>query len=104
MPHTWVGSDFLHSVLDFLAYIRESDEALVLGAGILPEWVNGEGVAVRGLRTEYGPVSYTAKREEGGVRFRIDRGFTVPPGGVVVRWGDRETAVRELPAEVVVRP
>lgn len=104
MPHTWVGSDFLHSVLDFLAYVRESDEALVLGAGILPEWVKGEGIAIRRLRTQFGPLSYTAKAEEGGVRFRIDAGPTLPPGGIVVRWGNRETAVRELPAEVVVRP
>lgn len=104
MPHTWVGSDFLHSVLDFLAYIRESDEALVLGAGILPEWVEGEGIAVRGLRTEYGPVSYTAKKEGDGVRFRIEGGLTVPSGGIVIRWQGKETAMRELPAEVVVRP
>lgn len=104
MPHTWVGSDFLHSVLDFLAYVRESDEALVLGAGILPEWVNGDGIAVRGLRTEYGPLSYTAKAEEGGVRFRIDGGLTVPPGGIVISWQGKETVVRKLPAEVTVRP
>jgi hypothetical protein len=103
MPHTWVGSDFLHSVLDFFAYVRESDEALVLGAGLRPEWVEGEGLALRGLRTEYGPLSYTAKREGEGVRFRIEQGLTMPPGGIVVRWQGKEAAVRELPAEVVVR-
>jgi hypothetical protein len=38
------------------------------------------------------------------VRFRIDGGLTVPPGGIVIRGQGKETAVRELPAEVVVRP
>jgi hypothetical protein len=104
MPHTWVGSDFLHSVLDFFAYIRESDGALVLGEGLLPEWVEGDGLAVRGLRTEYGPLSYTAKRGGGGVRFRIDPGLAVPPGGIAVSWQGKETVVRKLPAEVMVRP
>ena len=34
LPHTWVGSDFVRSVLDMLAYEREDDESLVLGAGV----------------------------------------------------------------------
>lgn len=100
MPHTWVGSDFLHAVLDFFAYVRESDEALVLGAGILPEWTRGEGVAVRDLRTEYGPLSYTAKQVGETIRFEIAAGLTVPPGGIAVRQGEKEIIVRRLPATV----
>jgi hypothetical protein len=34
MPHTWVGTDFVRSVMDMLVYERESDSALVLCAGI----------------------------------------------------------------------
>ena len=34
MPHTWVGSDYIRSVLDMFAYDRASDSALVVGAGI----------------------------------------------------------------------
>lgn len=101
MPHTWVGSEFIHSFLDLLAYVRDSDQALVLGAGLRPEW---NEVSVKGLQTEYGPLEYTVTPEGNGVRYRIAAGLTVPPGGVAVRWGEKEIVVRELPADVVVRP
>jgi hypothetical protein len=101
MPHTWVGSEFIHSVLDLLAYVREPDGALVLGDGLKPEW---KEVSVKGLRTEYGPLEYTVTPEGDGVRYRIPAGLKMPPGGIVVRWQDQEKVVRELPAEVVLRP
>ena len=34
MPHTWVGSDYIQRFLDMLAYERESDSTLVIGAGV----------------------------------------------------------------------
>ena len=100
MPHTWVGSEFIHSFLDLFAYARDSDQSLVLGAGLLPSW---NDVTVRGLRTEYGLLDFSVSPEGKGVRYRIS-GPSVPPGGIVARWGDKEVIVRELPAEVVVRP
>jgi ribosome modulation factor len=100
MPHTWVGSEFLHSFLDFFAYVRDSDQALVLGDGLLPTW---NDVTIRGLRTEYGPLDFSVTPEGNGVRYRIS-GPTVPPGGIVACWQDKEVLVRELPAEVVLRP
>ena len=48
MPHAWVGSDFIRSVLDLFAYERAEDGALVLAAGIPAGWLRGgPGVAVR---------------------------------------------------------
>jgi hypothetical protein len=102
MPHTWVGSEYLHAFLDLLAYTREDDDTLILGAGIPTQWVTDrEGVTVRNLQTEHGPLSYTVTNEGDGVRFRIEKGFKMPPGGVVVSWQGREQAVRQLPADVV---
>ena len=101
MPHTWVGSEYIHSFLDLLAYVRDSDQALVLGAGLRPEW---NQVSVKNLQTEYGPLEYTITPEGDGVRYRIAAGLKMPPGGIAVRWGEREVVVRELPAEVVVSP
>ena len=100
MPHTWVGSEFLHSFLDLFAYVREPDGALVLGDGLLPTW---NDVTIRGLRTEYGPLDFSVTPEGEGVRYRIS-GPTVPPAGIVARWQGREVVIRELPAEVVLRP
>ncbi|HWA15881.1 MAG TPA: hypothetical protein VG817_05585, partial [Gemmatimonadales bacterium] len=96
-PHTWVGSDFLRSAADLFVYERESDSALVIGAGIRQEWLEGEGVRVKQISTWWGPVSYTAARVNGKTTYRIEAG-RVPPGGLVI--GDRR--LRSLPAEVTV--
>ncbi len=101
MPHTWVGSEYIHAFLDLLAYVRESDQALILGAGLPPEW---NSVSVRDLRTEYGPLEYSVAPEGKGVRYRIAAGLKIPPGGIVVRWQDKEAVVRELPATVDLLP
>ncbi|HYU30788.1 MAG TPA: discoidin domain-containing protein [Thermoanaerobaculia bacterium] len=101
MPHTWVGSEFIHSFLDLLAYVREGDGALILGAGLPPNW---NSVSVKGLRTEYGPLEYSVTPEGNGVRYRIAAGLTMPPGGIIVHWQDKEAAVHELPATVDLLP
>jgi hypothetical protein len=120
MPHGWVASDFIRAVLDLFAYEREADQSLVLAAGIPPEWLNGSGISVKGLRTPYGLVSYSAKNERGRVVLQLD-GSRVPPGGVVfvwpgtqpprdisingkpAQWDGTELRVRELPARVVIK-
>jgi hypothetical protein len=86
MPHTWVGSDFIRSVLDFLAYEREQDSSLVIGAGVPLAWVaDSGGVVVRGLRTHYGPLTFTAIGGAREVTIDIAAGTRIPPGGLVVR-------------------
>ncbi len=122
MPHTWVGSDFLRSVADLIAYERESDSALVVGAGIADAWLDGPGTTVRNLSTWWGKLSYTAQRVGSRTTMRIDAGVTVPPGGIVVRLpafargsitlngrrtqlnSDGAVVLRELPAELEVTP
>lgn len=93
MPHTWVGSDYIRSFLDFFAYEREADRALVIGAGIPAEWARSDaGVTVRDLRTTYGPLSYTLRADADEVRIAVGAragtsadGFGLPPGGIVIR-------------------
>ena len=123
MPHTWVGSDFIRSVLDMFAYERESDSTLVLGAGILPEWVStAPGVSARDLRTHYGALSYTMRKRESNIRVSISEGVRIPPGGIALRPPSErrprsvlvndvavslsatgEIIVRSLPAEILIR-
>jgi hypothetical protein len=123
MPHTWVGTDYVRSVLDMFAYERDADSSLVVGAGVIEPWVTERpGVTVRRLSTHYGPLSYTMRREAGGVRVSIQSGTRIPPGGIVVNspftqpprqalvngvaTGGSSPAtavVRTLPAEVVFR-
>ncbi|HVN75527.1 MAG TPA: dienelactone hydrolase family protein [Thermoanaerobaculaceae bacterium] len=123
LPHAWVGSDYIRSFLDMLAYERPADRALVLGAGVPVEWLAGEGIAVHGLGTQYGTLSFTMRAEADGVRIRIESGVRVPPGGVVLRpplgagpyratldgasvaaAPSGEVVVRSLPATVTMAP
>ena len=86
MPHTWVGSDFLRSALDLFAYDREDDGAVVIGAGVRPEWVTtAPGVRVSGLRTYEGQLDLTMSGTAREVRVTIGGGMRLPRGGVVVR-------------------
>jgi hypothetical protein len=119
LPHTWVGSDFVRSVLDMLAYEREEDESLVLGAGVPVEWLV-PGITVGNLSTHYGPLSFAMRRAGKGVEVKIEAGTRIPPGGIVVqvplavrtwsvngkqvRASGGEVIVRKLPATVVAEP
>jgi F5/8 type C domain len=88
MPHGWVASDFIRSILDLFAYERASDHAIVIAAGIPSTWLDGDGVAVDGLRTPYGPLTYSlARANDGSVRLEL-RGaaMRLPPGGIVLQW------------------
>jgi hypothetical protein len=97
IPHLWVGSDFARSFIDMLAYERESDEALVLGAGIPASWLD-RGVRVRGLRTIYGPLNFYARRSGKRIMVNIS-GVRVPRGGIVLQLpGVGERVVRKVPA------
>jgi hypothetical protein len=72
MPHTWVGSDFIRSVLTMFLYERERDGAIVLAAGIPDSWLeDSTGVRVSNLRTYDGAVSYSLKKKKNTVMAEI---------------------------------
>jgi hypothetical protein len=123
LPHGWVASDFVRAALDLFAYERERDEALVLAAGVPAGWLEGPGVAVKELRTPYGRLTYSLRKDENGdVVLDVAGGLQTPPGGLVltwpgvgapttdtrlngriVRWDGTELRFHELPARVIVR-
>jgi hypothetical protein len=88
LPHTWVGSDYVRSVLDLFSYERESDSTLVVAAGVPWAWVEHGGVSAQNLRTPFGFLSLDLD-EGAGMRAprltaRVAGDLRVPPGGVVV--------------------
>jgi hypothetical protein len=86
MPHTWVGAGFINSFLTMLAYERESDDALVLAAGVPLGWLEGgQTVGIRNLRTAHGPLSYRLVREGGSLILAVEDGVRTPPGGLAFR-------------------
>jgi F5/8 type C domain len=126
LPHAWVAAEYVRAFLDLLAYERESDQALVLAAGVPAAWAQGAGLAVRGLHTLYGTLDYSLVESGSRVRLRIAGNLRLPPGGLAVQWpyaGEAtvngrpaarrgghgavpgELIVREIPADVrLVRP
>ena len=103
LPHTWVGSDYIRSALDLLAYEDDETGALVLGAGVSADWLHDPtGVRVTNLRTAYGPLSYTAREVGGAVEVHVEglRG-ALPPGGIVLDFGiaGRPATVNGRPAQ-----
>jgi hypothetical protein len=121
MPHGWVASDFIRAALDLFVYERERDQALVLAAGVPAAWLEGPGVTVTDLRTPYGLLRYSLKREGETLVMRLTGGTRMPPGGFVfvwpgrqappvgarvngkaARWNGSELHFAELPARIVV--
>ncbi|MEP6832688.1 MAG: hypothetical protein ABJB74_04805 [Gemmatimonas sp.] len=102
MPHTWVGSDFIRSALDMLAYggdclsdrqneatngmyytAYKADCAMTIGAGIQRSWfVRGDSVVVRGLHTPHGILNYTLTMRDSTVTVRFDNAIPMPSGGI----------------------
>jgi hypothetical protein len=120
MPHTWVGSDFIRSILDLFAY--ETGDALVIGAGVPEPWVReGDGLEMKGLRTRYGTLDLRMRAAGSTVRVTVGGNLRVP-GGMVIRTpldrpirratvngravsvaaDTREVVVRAVPADVVL--
>jgi hypothetical protein len=84
MPHTWVASDFIRSVIDMIAYERE-DGALVIGAGVPELWANlGSGVRVSGLRTSMGSLDLSISGGARRVKVHVGGTMRVPAAGIVV--------------------
>jgi hypothetical protein len=69
MPHTWVAAEFALAFRSMLAFERETDDALVVAAGIPAEWLEGDdaGVGVGGLPTWYGTLGFAMRCADDGV-------------------------------------
>ena len=89
MPHAWISSDYIRSALDLLAYERDSDQALVLAAGVLPGWLAAGPVGVQGLRTAFGPLGYQLAQAGGQLQLSLAPGLREPPGGLWRQWQGR---------------
>ncbi|MFA6598124.1 MAG: discoidin domain-containing protein [Ignavibacteriaceae bacterium] len=100
MPHTWVGSDFISSLRSFFVYEDESNKSLVLGAGILPEWLEStEGISCNNLQTYYGTISYSIKRnKDKSFDILIDGKMKIPDGGIVLK----KLPLTSLPTKIVI--
>jgi hypothetical protein len=120
LPHAWVASDFMRSALEMFAYPREGDDSIVLAAGLPPAWLAGEGVSIEGLRTPWGELRFSLRRDGARLRLEAGEGLRLPAGGLVLpwpydaapgnatingkpaQWVDRELRITTLPASVEI--
>jgi hypothetical protein len=118
MPHAWIASDFIRSILDCFAYDREDGE-VVIGAGVPRRWIDGGVLHVGPLPTYRGSVDIrmrvsSADRIEidlsGNARGRLivhspdDRPIrSATIDGHTAEHSDGEIVVARLPAHVVFR-
>jgi len=70
MPHAWVASDFVRSILDAIAFDRE-DGALVIGAGVPAAWITEEALRVGPLGGESGTIEVSMQRVRGKVEINL---------------------------------
>jgi hypothetical protein len=121
LPHAWVASDYIRATLDLFVYPRYRDGALVLAAGVQPDWLDNGGIALAGLRTPWGELGYTLQWRGDSLVWHIQAGVH-PPGGMILTWplagqpgairvnGRPATAanghvvIHALPADVVMQP
>ncbi|CAG1018156.1 hypothetical protein BURC_02891 [Burkholderiaceae bacterium] len=85
MPHAWVSSDYIRSVLDVFAYEREADAAIVIGAGFKPPWL-AQGVEVSGLSTPHGRLDYRLDPTPEGWTLSVPRALAGLRGGLRLAW------------------
>jgi hypothetical protein len=77
LPHTWIAAEFVLAMRSLFAYERPADHALILAAGLAPEWLMGSGVRVSRMPTLYGSLSFSLRRLDAHtLRFEIASGLT----------------------------
>ena len=124
MPHAWISAEFIRAVRSLYAFERESDQSLVLAAGIPERWLTAGGeVGVEGLPTWYGEISYRLRRSDPDeLRMSLSGAITPPAGHILIQSpisrplrrvtvngraamsaGGREVRVSRLPAELILQ-
>jgi hypothetical protein len=118
LPHTWIAAEYVLAVRSLFAYERESDESLIIAAGIAPEWIEGAGVRVNDMPTLYGTLRYSLHRlDSATLRFEISSAMSAkvilrPPlaaplravmvnGSACTAFESDSVTVLRTPAEVV---
>lgn len=76
--HGWAAAEWAMLIRNL--FVREEGRSLVLGSGILPEWMGNEGLLSFGpTKTPYGPVSVSFLKENGQARLFADADFAGGP-------------------------
>lgn len=107
VPHTWIAAEYLLALASMVASEREATASMVLASGMPWAWIaSGEGFAVKGLPTRYGPLDFRIQANgDTAIAVEIGGGLTLPPGGLSLapplppdRWIQPGSASITIPA------
>jgi hypothetical protein len=73
MPHTWIGSEYVRTIVGML--MREDDDAMLLLPGAPEAWVAGSGLRIGDLPTAYGKLSLAARQQGKTLRLNLAPGL-----------------------------
>jgi hypothetical protein len=76
--HGWAGAEWAMLIRNL--FVREEGKTLILGSGILPEWIeSGNTLSFGPTKTPFGPVSVKLFRKNGTTMFEIGADFSTVP-------------------------
>lgn len=84
VPHTWIAAEYVLALAAMVADERESDDSMVLAAGLRIGWV-AENFTVKGLNTRFGKLNFSLRVSAGELEFSIGGQLRMPPGGLFLR-------------------
>jgi len=123
VPHTWIASEYMLAFASLFAYERQTDDALIIGAGLDAQWLAARGgISVRGLPTWHGLLDLAMQRDwNGSLLIELGGDLRLPRGGFVLRpptshaisamtvngqpattFSEREAVVCQFPAQVIL--
>ncbi|MEY5012741.1 MAG: hypothetical protein RLZ22_695 [Verrucomicrobiota bacterium] len=83
LPHTWIAAEYVIALISMIASERESDDSLMLAAGMPCSWISGDGFEVRGLLTRYGKIDFRiAQSDHDTIDVCIKGLREIPAGGL----------------------
>ncbi len=90
MPHTWIGSDYLHTFRSVFVFEEENKRELILAAGIPDGWYSEKTIGISDAPTLYGQVSWDAVKKGKSLLVQISAGgsaskiiYKLPEAGLV---------------------
>jgi F5/8 type C domain-containing protein len=83
MPHTWVGSGYVHAVLSMI-FVNQDDQ-LRLFVATPKHWLENDGVTLRDVPTHFGKLNLKAKLTGETLHVNIGEGLT-GLSGIRIEW------------------
>lgn len=83
LPHSWIGAEY---VLAFRClFVDEYHESLVIGQGLLSDWLSAPGIAICAWPTAWGVLSYEVVANDAQTITLVMSGDVAPPGGLDIQ-------------------